>query len=158
MMTKMKHIFLLAIAVGALNACAPTKETRGNLLDNYQMQQIVAGQDLKDDVIAKIGSPTTVSTFNPNIWYYMGQRTEKRGILDPELKKERIVVVTFGDDGRVNSVVERREGRQDVMIVQRETPTSGNDFTFTQQLLGNLGKFNQPSGNAAETAGGGVNR
>ncbi len=154
----MKHLFSICLLLITLTACAPVQETRGNLLDNYQMEQIVAGQDLKDDVVRKIGSPTTISTFNPNIWYYIGQRTEKHGILDPELKKERIVVVTFGEDGRVSSVVERREGRQDVPVVQRETPTSGNDFTFTQQLLGNLGKFNTPEGSAAETAGGRVNR
>jgi len=150
----MKNIVILAAALLSVAACTPVTANRGNLLDTEQMKQVAAGVDTRDEVIRKIGSPTTISAFDDNIWYYMGQKTEKKGIFDPKITQEKIVVVTFAPDGFVNTVVERRDGRQDVPIVSRETPTSGNEVTFVQQMLGNLGKFNKStSTNAATTAG-----
>lgn len=153
----MKNLPALILCLLAVSACTPITANRGNLLEDYQMKEVVAGQDGRDEVIRKIGSPTNISAFNDNIWYYMGQKTEKSGIFDPKITQERIVVVTFGQDGLVDSIVERRDGREDVAIVARETPTSGNEITFVQQMLGNLGKFNkQSTTNSAQTAGTGT--
>ena len=151
----MKTLILLSvISLTLLGACTPVVATRGNLLEEYQMKEVLPGIDGKDDVVRKIGSPTTMAPFDDNTWYYMGQRTEKRGILDPKLVQEKIVVVKFDADGKVGSVAERREGREDVPIVQRTTPVTGNEFTFLQQMLGNIGKFNAPKESATKTAGG----
>ena len=128
---------------------------RGNLLEDFQMKEVVAGTDTKQDVVQKLGSPTTIAPFDDNTWYYLGQKTEKRGVFDPVVTQEKIVVVKFGADGLVDSLAERREGREDVVIVDRKTPTSGNDFTVLEQMLGNLGKFNTPEGSAATTGTGG---
>lgn len=145
----------LSLGLILASGCTPQVATRGNLLEDYQMKEVLPGLDAKDDVIRKIGSPTSIAPFDENTWYYMGQRTSKKGIMDPEVKQERIVVVTFNaEDGRVDNVVERRDGRDDIPVVQRHTPTSGNEYTFIQQLLGNLGKFNAPQQSAARTAGG----
>jgi outer membrane protein assembly factor BamE (lipoprotein component of BamABCDE complex) len=142
-----------------VTACTPMTASRGNLLDDYQMKEIQPGVDTRDEVIRKIGSPTTIAPFDDNTWYYMGQKTEKSGIMDPKIEEERIVVVTFAEDGLVDKIVERKDGREDIPITQRHTPTTGNDFTFMQQMMGNLGKFNKSGENAAATAGGGsVNR
>ncbi len=153
----MKHLLLLlsVISLSFLSACTPTKATRGNLLEDYQLKEVLPGIDGKDDVIRKIGSPTTIAPFDDNTWYYFGQKTEKKGILDPKVVQEKIVVVTFdATDGKVGSVKERKDGRDDIPVVQRKTPVSGNEYTFMQQMLGNIGKFNRPEGSATDTAGG----
>jgi outer membrane protein assembly factor BamE (lipoprotein component of BamABCDE complex) len=145
----------LLVSSMALSACEPVTAVRGNFLDEYQMKSVQAGVDTREDVVRKIGSPTTVAPFDPNVWYYLGQKTEKNSILDPKITDERIVVVTFAGDGVVDSVKERKDGREDVPLVQDTTPTSGNEYTFLQQMLGNLGKFNkQGKENAATTASG----
>lgn len=127
--------------------------TRGNLLEDYQLKEVLAGVDGKDDVMRKIGSPTTVAPFDDNTWYYMGQKTKKKGIMDPKVVQERIVVVTFDADGKVAAVKDKNEGRSEIPIVQRTTPVSGNDFTFMQQMLGNVGKFNRPQESVIGTSG-----
>lgn len=142
------------ILTSMVAACTATQATRGNLLEDYQLKEILPGIDAREDVMRKVGSPTTISTFDENTWYYMGQKTEKKGILDPKVTAERIIVVTFAADGKVDAVKERMDGRQDIAIVDRATPASGNEFTFMQQMLGNLGKFNRDPENAATTAGG----
>lgn len=126
---------------------------RGNLVEDYQLKEVLPGIDGKDDVARKIGSPTTIAPFDDNTWYYMGQKTKKKGILDPKVVEEKIIVVTFAADGKVNAVKEQQNGRENVPIVQRQTPVSGNDLTFLQQMLGNVGKFNRPDAGAIDTSG-----
>lgn len=155
----MKTLILSTIiSLTLLAGCTPVTATRGNLLEDYQMKEILPGIDGKDDVVRKIGSPTTVAAFSDNTWYYMGRRTEKKGILDPKVVQEKIVVVTFDADGKVGSVKERREGHEDIPIVQRTTPVSGNDYTFIQQMIGNVGKFNKDGNGSAINTSGGANR
>ncbi len=153
----MKQTFILSLIAGFLLAgCTPMLANRGNLLEDYQMKELQPGVDGRDEVVRKIGSPTTVAPFDDNTWYYIGQKTSKTGILDAKITEERIVVVTFDPaDGLVDRVVERKDGREDIPLVQRKTLTTGNEFTVIQQLMGNLGKFNKSAGNAATTATGG---
>lgn len=142
-MRNLRRITLAAAAAAALSACAPTHNVRGNLLEDYQLAEVTPGRDSQTDVLRKLGSPTTKAPFDDNIWYYLGQEMEKKGILDPSVLKERIIVVTFDQGGIVSDIHQENGGRVDLPYVQRKTPTSGNEMTALQQILGNLGKFNK---------------
>lgn len=155
---KIHFLPLCCVTLSLLVACTPVTATHGNLLEDYQLKEILPGIDGKDDVVRKIGSPTTMAPFRDNTWYYMGQKTEKKGILDPKVVRERLIVVSFDPDGKVGSVKERRDPKDVVPIVQQTTPVSGNELTFLQQMIGNVGKFNTPKGSPTDTADGGMNR
>lgn len=136
-------IFLLASTILALSACTPTVEERGNMLEDYQIKEVAVGQSTRSDILRILGSPTTQAPFDDNTWYYIGQETEKHGILDPEVVKERVVVLKFAADGTVESLRELPKGsRVDIPIEKEKTETHGNEMTVMQQFLGNLGKFN----------------
>ena len=137
--------FLIAFSLTAA-ACTPTVNMRGNLVDNYKLAKIQKGVDTRTDVLQKIGSPTTVAPFDDSVWYYLGQTTEKRGIFDDQVISERTLVVTFTPDGIVQDIKDVKGKRQDIPYVDRATPTSGNETTVMQQMLGNLGKFNKEGG------------
>lgn len=123
-------------------ACSPTVAERGNLLADAQLAEIHPQDSTRSDVLRVLGSPTTKSTFNENIWYYIGQETEKRGILDPEVTNERVIVVAFNEEGYVDAIEEVDSNRLDIPYARDKTPTYGNETTVMQQLLGNLGKYN----------------
>lgn len=145
----MKNVFatiLIAFSLMAAAACTPTVNVRGNLVDDYKLAQVQKGVDTRTDVLRKIGSPTTIAPFDDNVWYYLGQTTEKRGILDDKVTDERIIVVMFNPEGVVEQINDVDSKRQDIPYVERATPTSGNDITVMQQMLGNLGKFNKEGG------------
>lgn len=139
-----RTMVLTALTAGLLMgaACSPTVSQRGNMLENFQLEKIQTGVHTKTDVLQILGSPTTQSPFNDNIWYYIGQETEKRGILDPKVTKERVIVVLFDESSVVQTINESDAGRIDIPIERSKTPTHGNDVTFMQQFLGNLGRFN----------------
>ncbi|MCB9991327.1 MAG: outer membrane protein assembly factor BamE [Rhodospirillales bacterium] len=142
-MKNFRWIACTALAASFMTGCTPTHTIRGNMLEDYQVEEVVAGKDTRSDVLRKLGSPTTKATFDDSIWYYLGQETEKRGILDPKVVDERVVVVFFDEEGVVQEIKDVDNDRVELPYVRRKTPTTGNDVTVMQQLLGNLGKFNK---------------
>ncbi len=153
-----KFILLTCLIVAALGAaaCTPTEAVHGNMLQDYQMTDIKPGVDTQSDVLRKLGSPTTKAPFNDNVWYYIGQQTQKKGILDPKVEKERVVVVTFNDQGLLSTIQDVDNKRMDIPYVRDKTATSGHEITFLQQLLGNMGRFNKDSmGQGGGDPGGG---
>lgn len=145
-MSTINKYILLCTGASLLAACTPTVAQRGNLLEERQVSQIVPTIHTQSDVLRILGSPTTIAPFDESTWYYIGQETEKHGILDPEIVQERIVVVHFDEEGIVSHIETPQNMRIAVPIERSKTPTHGNEVTAVQQLLGNLGKFN-PQGN-----------
>lgn len=141
MQKKIKIVFCLLL-LGTATACSPVTSQHGNMLQDFQVEEVKPGEHTRSDVLRILGSPTTQSTFNNNIWYYIGQETEKRSILDHEVTDERIVAVAFDGNGVVQTLEHLDGDRENIPYTRTKTPTHGNDLTFMQQLLGNLGRFN----------------
>jgi outer membrane protein assembly factor BamE (lipoprotein component of BamABCDE complex) len=137
--------FLFAFFMGvvvSLPACSPMTSTHGNVLEETRTSQIKVGSSTRDDVFRALGSPTTVAPFDSNTWYYMGQKMEKKGIFDPEIVDEKIIVVQFNDQNIVQKFETLQQDRLNVPLKDNKTPTYGNEISAIQQMLGNLGKFN----------------
>jgi len=126
----------------AVSACTPMVANRGNLIQDHQMVTIEPGTSTKSDVLRAMGSPTTQDPFDENTWYYIGQTVEKKGILDPQVTNERIVMVEFTEEGTVGTIKDVGGDRESIPFERSKTPTSGNEMTVLQQFFGNLGKFN----------------
>ena len=153
----MKTLIAL-FAIAFLAACTPMQATRGNIVEDYRMAEIVPGVSSRTNVLQSLGSPTTVAPFDDNVWYYIGQKTEKRGIFDPKVVDKKVVVVAFNEEGVVQTVDKVDSDMIDVPRVRRKTPTSGNDITVMEQLIGNVGRFNKGKTSAVDAATGGMNR
>jgi outer membrane protein assembly factor BamE (lipoprotein component of BamABCDE complex) len=140
----------IALALAFTGGCTPTRNIRGNILQDYQLAEVQVGVDTQSDVLHKFGSPTTKAPFDENVWYYFGQETEKRGILDPEVTSEKVIAVVFNDNGIVEHIEQVDNDRMDLPYVRRKTPTSGHEMTVMQQLLGNMGRFNKEEGESKD--------
>ncbi len=130
--------FVLLAGTASLVACSPTMQQRGNLLENEQLAAIKTNESTRSDVLQNLGSPTTIAPFDDKIWYYIGQETEKHGILDPKVTKERIVEVAFNDEGIVQSIQDVDNKRIDIPLERSKTPTNGNDMSAIKQILDTL--------------------
>ncbi len=91
-----------------------------------------------------LGSPSNISTFDLETWYYVSQRTETTAFFEPDVMTRQVVILRFDKGGTLADVrtIGLEEGHN-VLPVERETPTSGNEMTFIEQIIGNLGKFNK---------------
>ena len=130
---------LLATAAG----CSPIQATRGNLVEDEKLAQIQVGRSSMAEVAQVLGTPSTVATFDPDTWYYIGQRTEQSAFFRPDVLQRRVVVVYFDEaSGVVQEIDELNlEDGQTIELVERETPTLGRRMTFLEQMVGNVGRF-----------------
>lgn len=136
---------VLAPFILVLGACTPTVATRGNLLTDNQFKQVQAQKSTRADVVQAWGPPTVAPAFDPNIWYYIGEQTSQRGIFAPQVDKRRLVRITFSKDNN-DTVVEVADIdpslAENISPVSQTTPAAGKEYTFVQQFIGNLGKYN----------------
>jgi outer membrane protein assembly factor BamE (lipoprotein component of BamABCDE complex) len=131
---------ILSLSFLLLAACEPVTATRGNLLEPEKVAEIKVGESTREDVAAKLGTPTQTGTFNDKDWYYIGRQTEQESFLDPEVVNQQAVRVAFDDEGKVTAVENMDlSAARDVQPVGRSTPTYGSQYTIIQQLIGNLG-------------------
>lgn len=106
--------------------------------------RIVPGATSQQEVEAMLGSPSTISVLDGEQWYYIGSLTESLAFLEPEVLERQVVAIRFDPQGIVQSVdAFGQERGKEVEVVERETPTRGNDLTFLQQFLGNIGRFEE---------------
>ncbi len=140
----MKKTILLVSVSLLVAACTPTQAVRGNIVEDYRLAEVTPGVSTRQNVLQSLGSPTTQAPFDDNVWYYIGQKTEKTGIFDPKVTEEKIVVVAFDEMGVVQTAQVVDADRINIPRVRDKTPTGGNEITPLQQMLGNLGKFNKP--------------
>ena len=137
-----KQTLIALVAAVLLTACTPRIETRGNLPDPDLLAELEIGALNKRQVEEMFGSPSSVSTFGNENWYYISERTETTAFLEPEVVDRKVVVISFDDKGVVRDVASLglEDGRI-IELVERKTPTAGHEITFLQQLFGNLGRF-----------------
>jgi outer membrane protein assembly factor BamE (lipoprotein component of BamABCDE complex) len=136
---------IAAIAVLGLAACAANISTHGHRLDAAALAQIEPGQSSEGDVMQLLGSPSSLATFDDRTWYYVTQRTESHSFYFETVVSQDVVAIVFDDQGTV-SHVDRHDlnGAREIDVVDRETPTAGNELTVLEQFLGNIGRFNPP--------------
>ena len=139
-----KSLAAVLVMIGAigLGACEGRLDTRGNLPDPERLAEIVPGQIRQEQVAEVLGSPSHIAAFGGETWYYVSQRTRTFAFFEPEVVDQRVVMVRFDEQGIVRAVDHMSlEDANAVALVERETPTTGTDFTILDQLLGNIGRF-----------------
>lgn len=150
----------LAVLLAALplGACGDTSgflsypiQARGNRIDPDQLAQLVPGTSTRNDVLALVGSPTARATFDDNTWLYISEMTKPVIGATNAVRDQQVVSLSFDQQGVLRKL--ERKGAEDAVAVDvasRATPTPGNDSSFLQQLLGNVGRFN-PGGAMGST-------
>tara|TARA_B100001750_G_C15432051_1_gene558821 strand:- start:337 stop:786 length:450 start_codon:yes stop_codon:yes gene_type:complete len=138
----MKRLFATTLILLSLVACTPTEATRGNYLFQEDVDAIRPNSSTQYDVVNLLGTPTSKAVFDDNTWYYVGLKTQRKSFFDEKVVDRQTIKITFDDTNTVTAV-EKVEGEAlNVPLENRVTPTSGNEVTILQQLLGNVGKFN----------------
>lgn len=150
MKRRMPRLMLGLALVGPLllAACAEREYRGGFVLEEETLNRIKVGETTQRQVAATLGSPSSISTFNANndTWYYISKETRAMAFLTPEVIDQQVLAIDFDPQGRVKDI--RRYGLKDgreIAFVDRSTPTRGRELTILQQLLGNLGRFNDRS-------------
>lgn len=143
---RMTRTILLLAATGVILSfaagCSARQSTRGSLPSTNQVDLITPGVHGREDVRTVLGAPSVISTFDENIWYYIGRRTSQYAFFKPSVIEQQVLIVRFAAEGPVNKIsrLGKSDGRE-VEIVDRETPSAGRELGLLEQLFGNIGRF-----------------
>ena len=134
-----KAAFLAALALGVAG-CAATPYYQGFQAIDQRPSDVKVGEDTRSTVLARLGSPTAVSTFDKDTWYYISQVSSRTAFYHPRVNKRDVVVISFRkSDDQVTAVntFTLKDGRV-IAYNNRETPTRGREMTVLEQLLGSI--------------------
>ncbi|AYV48776.1 outer membrane protein assembly factor BamE [Caulobacter flavus] len=134
-----------AVAIGlaaVVGGCTPLTSYSGFQAIEAKPADMKVGEDSKSTVREKLGSPSAVSTFDNDAWYYISQTTDRVAFYKPRVIKRDVVAIKFNTaDEKVASVdtFTLKDGKV-IAYNGRETPTRGREMTVLEQLLGTVGR------------------
>lgn len=143
---------LAALLLASLGACSVPGfmshpiQARGNRVDPDQLAQLVVGTSTQADALALVGSPTARAVFDDNTWLYISELTKPVIGATNSVEDQQAVSLVFDRAGVLRQVeTKNASDSRPVELVGRVTPTPGNETSFVQQLLGNVGRFSPGS-------------
>ena len=130
----------LALLAGAA-ACAPVTSYNGFQARDEKPAEVKVGADTRSTVLARLGSPTTQSSFGDPVFYYITQVTEREAYLKPRVRNREVTAITFDKEEKVAAVKTYKltDGYR-VAYGGRETPTRGRSVNWVEQILGTIGR------------------
>jgi len=135
-------LLLGALALSGCSAFVPKSQVRGNKVDPDTLKELVSGTSTRKDVQSLLGSPTAKSSFDDNIWIYIGGVTRPVIASTEKVVNQEVVVLTFDPSGVLRNIQTlSQKDSLPVNVVTRATPSPGSNASFMQQLLGNVGRF-----------------
>lgn len=129
-----------ALFVGAA-ACSPISNYQGFQAIDAHPSDVKVGEDTRSTVLAKLGSPTTTSTFDKDVWFYMSQIRAQTSFYRPKITRRDVVAIAFDHDTEQVKSVDTYTLADGKVIAYnpRETPTRGREMTVLEQLVGSIG-------------------
>jgi outer membrane protein assembly factor BamE (lipoprotein component of BamABCDE complex) len=136
-------ILCAVLGSAALTAgCTPISAYQGFQVVDTKPTDLKVGEDTKSTVMAHLGSPSSISTFDPNVWFYISQVSEHQAFYQAKTTRRDVVVVSFNkDDDKVAKLdtLSLKDGRV-IAYNGRETPTRGRSLSVLEQIIGTLGQ------------------
>lgn len=141
-MVNVGRIFLLFLMLFFVNACIKTVRVSGHLFQEQEMQALQEAKT-KNDILQILGTPTSVSDFGEETWYYITTKKETIAFLPDKIIEQNIVAISFNGD--LVNVIDRynEHDAHQPHLVSEYTVTKGNDISTAQQLFSNAGRFNE---------------
>lgn len=140
----MKHTLAAIALLTALSGCVATRDFHGYVPDQALPVDVQPKVDTRSTVLARLGTPSTTSIFNDDLWVYMASTREMVAFYYPKVVQREIVAIQFDDDDVVSDVLvyDVTAGRT-IAYNSRVTPTRGRELGILEQLFGSLGRLPQ---------------
>jgi len=140
-MLKRAAFDVLLAGAALTGACAPISSYSGFQAIEANPRDVKPGEDNKATVRGRLGSPSSVSAFDPNVWIYMNQIKETVAFTRPVVTRRDITVITFDQETEAVKTVDNLTLADGKVIAfnGRETPTRGRELTVLEQLIGSIG-------------------
>jgi outer membrane protein assembly factor BamE (lipoprotein component of BamABCDE complex) len=140
---KCNKTLFACLVVTSLNAgCSPTIDSRGFNAENVQFSQIKPGVQSKQQVQELLGSPSTISSFDQNTWYYVSKKTATTSFFTPEVLDQQVTVINFDRTGLVSDIkTYKGEEAKKIKPIDRKTESAGYQTGVFREVFSNFGRI-----------------
>lgn len=138
--TLLATLVIALVAGMGLAGCATQTVKHGQFFSEQEVSQIQPGMS-SDQVKASLGTPSTTSTIDGQVYYYISNTTEQQTFLPSTEVDRRVIAIYFDQIGSVEKVA--NYGLKDGKIfdyIARTTPTAMPDKGLLGQLFRGVGK------------------
>jgi outer membrane protein assembly factor BamE (lipoprotein component of BamABCDE complex) len=150
--SKLYNFIMLSVIAFVISSCSNEIENKGYVTKFSDFDKVQVGQT-KEQIASILGSPTVVSNVGEEVWIYAGSEVTKESFFKPKVKTYNAYKIKFNKNGLVEDIsTKNKENMNKIAVAEETTETGGNEVTFIQQLLGNLGRYN-PGGGDGRIAG-----
>jgi outer membrane protein assembly factor BamE (lipoprotein component of BamABCDE complex) len=123
------------------------RDHRGSVVDSELLSAIQVGVDNKDSVQRTLGRPTFTGEFGKNDWYYVSRDTRTFAFRNPRVAEQTVIHIAFDQKGNVSAI--DKSGKELVANIDpanSKTPTLGRKRSLFDDIFGNIGTVNAPTG------------
>ena len=149
---KIAQIALFLVISASLGGCIKTVKNVGFSPEIDKVNKLVVGKTRKAIVKRELGSPSAMSTYGKETWYYISTEKESVAFLKPKIKSQKVVAIEFDDNETISKIDKYDENDVNkIKISNDETKTEGHEQGILGQMLGNVGRFNTDRRDAASS-------
>lgn len=135
-------IFAVSFFIPSLLGCAPTINNHGFDKEEIEFKKIIPSVSTRDDVQQLLGSPTSMSNFPPETWYYISKKTAATAFLPVKTLDQAVTEIVFSPNGVVTNVnMITSEEASEINPVNRQTATSGHQTSVLREIFSNFGRM-----------------
>jgi outer membrane protein assembly factor BamE (lipoprotein component of BamABCDE complex) len=135
------------IGATLLAGCVGVYDHRGAVIDTELLPSIQAGVDNKESVQRVLGRPTFAGTFADSDWYYVSRDTKTFAFRNPRVQQQSVLHIRFDAAGNVTAIEQTGpELIANINPVGDKTPTLGRKRSIFDDIFGNIGTVNAPTG------------
>jgi outer membrane protein assembly factor BamE (lipoprotein component of BamABCDE complex) len=150
----MKKKILSLCLVMVLSACTPII-TRHGFNNIHSMRSWVKSNTvLKNELQSRFGPASFVDAEGDmTSLYYIAFTKERFAFFKPEVTDRQIIVLHFKNDVYQDYAEYSLKDGKDIDITSDKTPTYGKEMSIIQQILSNVGRFNNVPGQRGSSDG-----
>ena len=141
-----KFFSMFVLASILLCGCVSKNITRGYPEDEAIVTKLKTGVTTREAAVELLGDPSTKSTFNPNVWYYISTQLKSVGFSRAEVVRERVMQLSFKGDVLQEVTFFDNLTKKQITFHRGQSLTNGDDSGVLKDFFRNFGRFNKSSG------------
>ena len=150
----MKNILLILIILIFISNCSLNDVVKHHGVYNLEKKhsRLISNKCNKNDIIKLLGPPSTVGTFDTDVWIYIERSTSSSRLLKLGKRKlltNNVLIIEIDNKGLMNSkLFLNKEKMKDLDFTKDTTAINTTKRSFIYDFLGSLRqKINDPLGN-----------
>ena len=143
MFIRVRTIFSLVFLVIVLSSCFSKYTTHGYPEDEIKVKELKIGSTSKEEAIEILGDPGTMSTFDPDIWYYISTKMKAVGFFRPEIIYEQVMQLNFKNNKLSEVKLTDNLTKKQIVFNKEKSLVEGDDSGVLKDFFHNFGRFNK---------------